>query len=442
VVEAMSPDVTPAGTGWTGGLGLRELGGIAIRLFALCGLAVADPLFQIIRGGPTFLVAHGLDGSAAIVFTLVVLVVPPALLTGLVAVVGLVSAWVARCVAAALLGVLAAITVVSAVDRSQHLRTLVYLAVFVAVAAATSFVYLRFGAVRTFSAFLVLAPLLFGVSFLFFSPVSDVAFASDPSASGLATNGTPVVMVIFDEFPLSALERPDGSLNTDLYPNFGRLAATSTWYPQATSVAPWTNIATPAIDSGLLPDGTTVPTAGNVPRSVFTLAGQPGRVHATESETALCPSTLCVGTTSTDAARGTAMSDSLTVYLHQILPDALADRWLSPIDNGWAGFGGETELADRASADMSFSEWTEYIRSADPTGDPLVESERFVDSLREPFDDGPRAWSTAPVSATTWTAPSHSGSAFRCRRRTPTRCSVGFSIGSRRRGCSTTLFSS
>ena len=369
-------------------MGLKQLAVIALQLFGLCGLAVADPIFQIIRGGPTFLVAHGLSGGGTVVFVLVLVLVPALLLTLVVGAVGLVSARLAQVVAGVFLGLLAAVTVVSAVDRSQHLRTAVYLVLFVVVAAVAAFAYLRLRAIRTFTTFLAFAPVLFAVSFLFFSPVADVAFGAEPSAASLERDPNPVVMIIFDEFPLSAIQRSDGSLNSELFPSFARLAGTSTWYPNATSVAPWTNIATPALDTGLLPDAQSVPTAANYPRSLFTMVGQPGRVHATESETALCPRSLCAGTTSTDAARASTVSDTLTVYLHQILPDGLADRWLSPIDNGWAGFGGETELAEGDSSQMTFDEWNAYIRAKDPTGDPQAETSRFLESLSEPSDDG------------------------------------------------------
>ena len=64
---------------------------------------------------------------------------------------------------------------------------------------------------------------------------------------------TPVVLVIFDELPVSSLLRADGTIDDERYPSFGRLSRTSTWYPLTTAAHVSSTRAVPAILTGQLP---------------------------------------------------------------------------------------------------------------------------------------------------------------------------------------------
>ena len=54
-------------------------------------------------------------------------------------------------------------------------------------------------------------------------------------------------MLVLDEFPAVSLLGPDGKIDAVRYPNFARLAATSTWFPNASTVYDSTPKAVPAI---------------------------------------------------------------------------------------------------------------------------------------------------------------------------------------------------
>ena len=99
--------------------------------------------------------------------------------------------------------------------------------------------------------------------------VDDAAGANVPVATR-----TPVVLVVFDEFPVSSLMRADGSLDTVRYPNFARLARDGTWYPRATTVHDSTTQAVPAILTGQLPRKGELPTLKDHPDNLFTLLGE------------------------------------------------------------------------------------------------------------------------------------------------------------------------
>jgi hypothetical protein len=107
---------------------------------------------------------------------------------------------------------------------------------------------------------------------------------------------TPVVMVVFDEFPLVSLLDREGQIDGELYPNFRALADGSHWFRQATTVSPSTWHAVPSIASGTFPSSDGAPLAAEHPDTVFTLLGADYDLRVTESITRLCPSNLCAPT--------------------------------------------------------------------------------------------------------------------------------------------------
>ena len=63
--------------------------------------------------------------------------------------------------------------------------------------------------------------------------------------AGVGGRDAPVVFLMLDEFPQGALLDTNGALDAKRFPGFARLVSVSTWYPGATTVAPWTNLAVP-----------------------------------------------------------------------------------------------------------------------------------------------------------------------------------------------------
>ena len=183
------------------------------------------------------------------------------------------------------------------------------------------------------------------VAFVATAPLAvDDAEAADVS---VATH-TPVVLVVFDEFPVSSLMRADGSLDAVRYPNFARLARDATWYPRATTVHDSTTIAVPAILTGQRPKPGTLPTLADHPDNLFTLLGKRYTIRASEQVTRLCPSRYCPRTREVpvlDRQRG-LFYDVSVGYLHRVLPASLRGG-LPPIGERWGGFGESSHVDTR-----------------------------------------------------------------------------------------------
>lgn len=112
-------------------------------------------------------------------------------------------------------------------------------------------------------------------------------------ASPVARNPVPVVMVLFDEFPLASLLDRDLEIDAGLYPNFAALAEGSTWYRNATTVAEFTRGALPALLTGLEPEQALLSFTGQRPQSIFTLLEETHALRTSRAFPNLCDLSSC-----------------------------------------------------------------------------------------------------------------------------------------------------
>ena len=164
-------------------------------------------------------------------------------------------------------------------------------------------------------------------------------------------SGAPVVMVVFDEFPLTSLLDRDGRIDRVRYPSFATLAARSTWYSRATTVFDSTTHAVPAILDGRRPREGSLPTLAQHPRNLFTLLGGSYRLNVSEEATHLCPPRCARTPCSRRSGRRlrSLALDSGVVYAHLAAPAALEDS-LPSISEGWGDFHGGDAGRRRAQA--------------------------------------------------------------------------------------------
>jgi hypothetical protein len=303
-----------------------------LHLPVLWSFAVAQPLFDLLGKNGEFFAARGSTRWETVGFAFVLVVVPPAILLGLEWVAGPFREPLHSLFVAALVALFALQTIKNAGAPGWLLA-----AVAVAIGIAAAAAYRRFGGARLALTVLAPAPLLFLALFLFDSDVSRLSVASDAHAAGERPRA-PVVLVAFDELPLNSLLDRYGRIDSKRFPNFARLAAGTTWYSQATTVAEGTTHAVPAILSGRFPRADEFPTYTDHRRNLFTLLGGAAELHVADEETHLCPPALCPGLEGSFGGRvGTLAEDTGVVYLHQLLPDDLTGS-IPSIANGWDNF--------------------------------------------------------------------------------------------------------
>ncbi len=273
----------------------RELWTAALHLFVLSGFAFAQPLYDMLSGADAFSIFRVGKPIDVLLLVFILSFLLPALGVLLEAVVGLVSRGLRRGLHALFVAGLVTLIALPPVKHLQALPPSGMAALAALAGLVVAAAYVRFVPVRTFLTVLSPAILIFPV--LFLSGPNVRRFASvknDPAAVVPRVDASaPVVVIVFDELPVTSLMDERRLIDPALYPNFAALAEQATWYRNVTTVADETKFAVPAILSGQYPVGTNFPTAADYPHNLFTLLGGTYDLHVYETHTNLCPLSLC-----------------------------------------------------------------------------------------------------------------------------------------------------
>jgi hypothetical protein len=323
-----------------------------LHLFALGGLAIAQPLLGLLGGEPQFWIAR--DASyfdVAVVIFLATLLVP-LLAFGIERLIAMASKavawWFHLVVIFALGAVFAVYAIETLTDSGVPLGILLLAAALVS--GLLTFSYQRFDGVRGFVGILAIAPLALSALLVFNLPPLGGSTA-ETIPVGIDSDAS-VVMVVFDEFQIASILNDRGEIDHSRYPNLGRLADASVWYRNATTVHDNTLNSVPAILTGLMPDGEQEGVVEDYPQNLFTMLGSTHTMRVNENVTQLCPTNLCDDPEPLSNSDGAAtlITDTTIVYLHSVTPDVLRYR-LPPIGTRWAGFlqGDRSQEVDETS---------------------------------------------------------------------------------------------
>jgi len=310
----------------------------ALRLAALWAFAVAAPLLDTLGRGAEFFVAHRARPVQIVALAALIALAAPALLALLLAALPLrVRAAARALVSGALVGAVA-------LRAAQGLSPAPAL-VAAALAGALGAALLRLRPVRSFLTVLAPAALLIPALFLLHSPVARLVGPALRTGAWTAgpTGDAPVVVVVFDEFPLASLLDAHGGLDTERLPGFGALAGDATWYRNATAVAPNTSVAVPALLTGRSPSPGRLPTLADHAENLFTWLAPERELNVHEPVTHLCPATSAPAPAPTLRA---LLDDAAVVLGHGLLPRAWAAR-LPSLRDGWHGFRARPPAAQR-----------------------------------------------------------------------------------------------
>ena len=295
------------------------------ELFALTGLVIAQPVLDITGRSPDMFLFRRADRLDILLLVAAVTVLPALTIWVVEVLAGLVSATLRRHLHLAAITGLFMLLAVEVVKATTGLRGPRLAAVASAAGLIGGVLYAGLPWPRLWLRFLTPAPLAFALLFLLVSPTSALVLparapsAPEPAAAA-SSDRPPVVVLLFDEFPLSSLLDAKGRIDRRVYPGFAALADQSTWYRNATGVAGFTPWALPAMLTGRYPDGARAPSYTEYPDNLFTLFGQQYDVTAYETISQLCPPRHCTpaaGYPQQSGLRGVA-GDSARV-LKQIL---------------------------------------------------------------------------------------------------------------------------
>ena len=352
----------------------------ALHLCALWAFAVVAPLFNELGSNAEFFVARGNTRADILLMAFGLTLVPPLVLSLLVAVADRIRRPLGQALQVGLVGLLLAVFALDLLERVVTGTALLLIGA-TALGAVGAAVYARIPVTRSFLTALSPAPAVFLVAFLVFSPVKGLMLDSAETVGSSVASSSPVVLAIFDELPVTSLMDARGGIDAASFPSFGRLANTSTWYRNATTMADGTYLAVPSILSGRRPISD-LPTARRYPDNIFTLLGGHHDLHVLEPITRVCGACDDQRSSAPAAQRLDALlSDLAVVEGHLLLPRDLADG-LPPIDRDYEDFAGQeagVEAPSRptpARGDRRRS--PRRIAGDDLFADRLREAERFV----------------------------------------------------------------
>jgi Sulfatase len=264
-----------------------------LELLALTGLAVVQPLLDVLGRSTETFVFRGVEGKEIVLFAAVV-ALGPALVLWLIGLGSRVFGEPVRSAAhLGMIGGLVTLAVLIGLHLAEWLSGVPALAVAVAAGVLAMVAYLRLPVARTFLAYLSPLPFLAAGLFLFTSSVSGLVTGDEVEVAEDVDATRPVVMMVLDEFPTATLLDGQGQIDAEQFPNFARLSHQATWYRNYTTHNAGTIQAVPSLLSGQLPTRGRAPLYTDWPTNVFTLLGGSYRMAVIETVTQLCPPEVC-----------------------------------------------------------------------------------------------------------------------------------------------------
>jgi len=342
-----------------------------LHVFALCSFAITQPLLDLLARNAELFVARR-SQPLDVALLVAILVFAPALLISLLrGLAGLASPRMGRAVQRVAIAALVAAVALPWTNRwiasgRPPSSPLGSIALAVAIGIGALGVYGRARIARQILSVLAAAPLVFVGAFAASDPIRALWWPAPETARTAAPRDpAPIVFVIFDELPLASLLDEKGGIDAVAFPNFARLAATSTWLRNASSVEARTLQSIPALLSGRYPDPRrNLPIAAHHPQTLFALLADHYALNVAESLTNLYDG----GEASLEpfAQRFAGLSsDTWLVYAHTLVPIEWSGE-LPSISHSWRDFGGGSSEGPRRGLRARPTLFRQFVASIQP----------------------------------------------------------------------------
>jgi len=365
-------------------VGQQELWLDLLHVAGLTGLAIAQPILDLLGRQPTFFVAHRTSPAELLLLVAAICLGVPVL----AALIEIPAAWIwpagRRAFQTLLIGLLAVVAATNWLKRLPGFDGWggVIAGVLVGVALAWNY---RRAAARSFFTLLACLAMIVPMLFLSREGVRKIWQPAAASAAGPTEawgNGKRVVLVILDELPLASLLNGDAKIDAGRFPNFARLAERSHWFVKASSVHQRTPQAVPAILTGCYPKPDQLPLASDHPHNLFALLSEQYEQHVSEPLTMLYrPGDQQVEGPSFWLRSRRLVADTSLVALHVLLPGSWTTE-LPAIDENWADFwpaeasGGpnwrDVVIKGKSSYDDRPEQFARFLEAIQPVEKPQL----------------------------------------------------------------------
>ena len=330
---------------------------VFLSCVVLFSLAVAQPILDLLGRNSEFFVARSSPPSDVLLVGFALATLAPILLGLIVLLMRRLHIVIGALAHGLTLIFLVTLLMIDLIERTSWvLRTRWLLAVGLICGIGLLALFYRSAGFRFVLRVASFSPIAVLAGFVFLSGATNLIFRGETviGPTGITVgNPVPIVMVVFDEFPVASIIDGEGNLQSEDYPGFARLATDGTWFRNAVTNESNTERALPALLTGTPAiGGGTLPTAHDYPSNLFTLLAGIYEIDAIEALTDLCPESVCLEeSTQSRPERWARIIDDLSIVSrHILLPEGLT-RDLPPIDQSWSNF--RVQLAPAADTDTA-----------------------------------------------------------------------------------------
>ncbi len=315
-----------------------------LPLAGLCAMAVSHPLYDLLvrEDHATFFVAHQSKAMDVYLLVFVLSAALPLALFLTLWVLNLLSKNLARAFYASVIFIL--FTALFMPVSRMLLGDLGWgnVGLGAGAAIACTFMFIAVSSASHFLGWSAVAALISPAMFL--TNPAITSFLSTPEAQDykidlFGKNYPNIVMVVFDEMPLISLLDDDWQIDDVRFPNFARLAGTSTWYRNTVTAHTRTTKAVPALLTGrYVNHNQPVASAENFPESMVSFLRSSHQLRGVEVVTTFFDQAEDHTITPSFGVGFEKMAIDLAIVLgHVVLPPSLAGR-LPPINSTWSDF--------------------------------------------------------------------------------------------------------
>lgn len=324
-----------------------------IHIWSLFVLSVAQPLFSLLSRSAQFFIARNNRPIDVISMVLLLCLVIPLALCIIYWLIGKLNTRSQTVFYFIILTILLTVFVLPGLKETIVVPGVLILFIALFIAAGVAEGIRRFPVIKSFVTYLAPAILVIPVLFLSDSRITKILKSDHGLFEAVQIESkTPIVLIVFDEFPLVSLMDYDQKIDSGRYPNFASLAQNSLWFRNATTSAAETADSLTAIITGFYPHSGLLAAATDYPRNLFTLLAGSYDLNIVENGTQFFPGTVKNKTETSNFYNRleSLMFDLSAIFLQIILPDDLSESF-PRISETWGSFWNQAGLANPQKVD-------------------------------------------------------------------------------------------
>lgn len=319
-----------------------------IQIWVLFILAVSQPLLNLLSRSAEFFIVRNSMPLDLIVLVFALCFAVPLLLCFLVWFIGKFNSHLETLLGYTIIAFLLGVFMLPGLKQTVNLPGILAISISLLLGAGVAEGIRRYKTISTFLIYLAPAIVVVPALFLLDSRITKILKPDQGLFTSIRIESkTPVVLIVFDEFPVTSIMDYGQKIDHVRYPNFARLLENSTWFRNATTSAAGTGDSLTTMLTGVYPNKKLLPTASDYPRNLFTLLGSSYDLHAVENGTKFFPGSLRSTTETEQFTRRmkSLILDLSAIFLQIVLPADFSESF-PRVSQTWGSFWDQGRLGD------------------------------------------------------------------------------------------------